>query len=306
MIVAPGPSPTRVQPPSSSAVVVAFHRPDALRRLGAALADAVDEVVIVNVNADPEVTRVAGEVRGFEVVTADNVGFGAAVNLGVACAHGDVVVVCNDDLVPDDGAVARLVGGAASGAVMFPVLVGPSGALEPGAMALPTPWKLLIEWALLPDRPVRLLARVVKVEKWRSIVGITKVEAASAAMFAAPRRLLVDCPIPDTYFLYWEEIDWCWQLRTRGQSLYVDAGARVYHSGGRDDVRADKCRLMVRNAVQCVRRTQGRVAAATAVPVVVLWSLRLLVSDLLAGGGAQRRPARLAGVRAALMSWQEV
>lgn len=306
MAVTPGSSTSRPRLVPSSAVVVAFHRPDVLRRLGAALAGDVDEIIIVNVEADPEVTRVVGEVGAIEIASDDNVGFGAAINLGVSCAHGDVVVVCNDDIVPEDGAVVRLVRGAARGAVMFPVLVGPSGALEAGAMALPTPWKLLIEWALLPDRPMRLLARLIKVEKWKAIVGVTKVDAASAAMFAAPRRLLTDCPIPDTYFLYWEEIDWCWQLRTRDQSLYVDADARVFHGGGRDDVRADKSRLMVRNAVRCVRSTQGRARAALVVPVVVLWSLRLLVSDLVVGAGSQRRAARLAGLRAALMSWQEI
>ncbi len=291
---------------STSAVVVAFHRPEALRTLLAALAGSVDEIVVVNVEGDPQVGSVIDERGGLELAVMENIGFGRAVNRGVSRACGDVVVVCNDDVVPEERAVARLVEGAGVGSVVFPVLVGPSGVADPAAMALPTPWKLLLEWALLPDRPVPLLERLIQVEKWRAPAGVTRVDAASAAMFAAPRSLLLSCPMPDGYFLYWEEIDWCWQLRARDEKLYVDADARVNHARGRDDVRADKSRLMVRNAVRCVRCTQGRAAAALAVPVVVLWSLRLLASDLLGGTGSQRRPARLAALGAALMSWREV
>ena len=69
----------------------------------------------------------------------------------------------------------------------------------------------------------------------------------------------------------------------------------------------DKQRLLARNAVRCVRRTQGRFAAARAWPVVVLWQLRLLVVDTLRmlGGRQNRAGARLAGVGAALGAWRE-
>jgi hypothetical protein len=81
----------------------------------------------------------------------------------------------------------------------------------------------------------------------------------------------------------------------------------VHHAGGRADVRADKQRLLARNAVRCVYRTQGRWAAMRAWPVVVLWQTRLLVADSIRGllGRGDRIGARLAGVRAAVGAWRE-
>jgi hypothetical protein len=83
--------------------------------------------------------------------------------------------------------------------------------------------------------------------------------------------------------------------------------AVVRHAGGRDDVRADKQRLLARNAVRCVYRTQGRRAAVRAWPIVMLWQLRLLVVDGLRAllGRENRVPARAAGVAAAFGAWRE-
>ena len=81
--------------------------------------------------------------------------------------------------------------------------------------------------------------------------------------------------------------------------------------GGRPDVRADKSRLLARNAVRCIRATQGRRAAFLAWLVVMLWSSRLLVAASLR---AVVRPsisvgpvrARLAGWAAAVGAWREI
>ena len=53
-------------------------------------------------------------------------------------------------------------------------------------------------------------------------------------------------------------------VTTRFVELHPDAVC--VHDGGRDDVRPDKSRLLARNAVRCIRRTQGRRSAALAVP----------------------------------------
>ena len=84
------------------------------------------------------------------------------------------------------------------------------------------------------------------------------------------------------------------------------------HDGGRDDVRPQKSALLARNAVRCVRRTQGRARAVAAWLVVVAWNARLVVVDGIRAGlrpaGPRRRrlDARLAGLAAAAGSWREV
>ena len=131
-------------------------------------------------------------------------------------------------------------------------------------------------------------------------------------MVAVRADVLRSTPLPEDYFLYWEELEWFWRLRAAGRRVVIDPSASVVHDGGRVDVRGDKSRLLARNAVRCVRRTQGRSAAVSALLVVVLWNVRLLAVDATRAAAAPtearrtRLRARWGGLRAALTSWGEV
>lgn len=295
----------------ASLVVVAFHRPERLASLLQTVADPAVEVVVVNVEGDPRISACVVGTR--EVVTAGNVGYAAAVNLGAVAASNDVVVFSNDDVelcAADVLALASTVAGGAAD-IAVPLIVDHDGRPEYTIAALPTPWALLKEWALLPDRPVRLIARGTGVQKWRLPGEPEAIEAAAAVVVAVRRELLLAVPLPEDYFLYWEEMEWFWRVRERGKTAQCCPEVVVFHAGGRADLRGDKARLMARNAVRCVRRTQGRGRAICAWLVVILWNGRLVI---LAAGRAlllwnkENRlilHVRLAGLAAALASWRE-
>ena len=242
------------------------------------------------------------------VVTVDNRGYAAAVNAGASAACGDVVVFANDDVLLGVDAVQRLahtVRGGTSDAAL-PRIVGRDGYDGGTPLALPTPDRLLVEWALLPDRPVPLLRKRLTVEKWRRPERTERVRAGTAAVVAVRADLLRDAPLPEEYFLYWEEVEWFWRLQELGAYVVLVPDVTVVHDGGRDDIRPEKSRLLARNAVRCVRRTQGVRAALLAYGVVVLWNLRLLLGDVVRAKPWGRLAARLAGLQAALGSWIEV
>jgi GT2 family glycosyltransferase len=113
-------------------------------------------------------------------------------------------------------------------------------------------------------------------------------------------------PIPEDYFLYWEELEWFWRLEQRGHEVLFVPAATVVHCGGRGDVRAEKSALLARNAVRCVRRTQGRLAALAAYGVVIVWNVRLVLVDAARARARPRVRARCAGLRAAVASWREI
>jgi len=102
-------------------------------------------------------------------------------------------------------------------------------------------------------------------------------------------------PVPEDYFLYWEESDWFWRLHRAGARVQYRPDVEVVHCGGRSEVRPDKSRLLSRNAVRCVLLTQGRLAAAAALVVVVAWNLRLAATAL----ARSLRPGRMPGTVAA-------
>lgn len=291
--------------PSVSYLVVAFHRPVALASLLRSASGEGIEVIVVNVEADVEVTRVTDAAGSRRVDLDSNVGYAAAVNAGVAVAQADVVVFSNDDLSATAADIAALAAVVRLGAVgvAVPAISDREGRHELSIAALPTVGALAREWMCLPDHPVPFLQGVVPVAKWRSPEVPTVISAATAAFVATTRELLIAEPLPEAYFLYWEESEWFWRLARRSVTVEYRPEIVVTHVGGRDDVRPDKARLLARNAVRCVRRTQGRWRAALAVPVVIAWNLRLVLVALV-----RRRyvGARFAGLASACTSIREV
>src|SRR5438132_410075 len=86
---------------------------------------------------------------------------------------------------------------------------------------------------LLPDRRMRRIARRLHVEKWRDPIGAERIDAASAAVVATRRSLLTEVPLPEQYFMYWEESEWFWRLHRRGAVVQVRPEVVCRHDGGR-------------------------------------------------------------------------
>jgi GT2 family glycosyltransferase len=306
---------TLLDAPTTTVAIVAYRRPHALARLLEAVADPALDVIVVNVGGDAEVARVAREAcTPVRVIAVENRGYAAAVNAGAAAARGDVVVFTNDDVLLTADAVARLATTIRSGGadVALPRVVTSDGSDVGTALALPTPDRLLVEWALLPDRPVAVLNGRLTIEKWRRPSATQEIKAGTAAAVAARRDVLRSTPLPEDYFLYWEELEWFWRLHERANGVVLVPDVTVVHDGGRDDVRAAKSRRLARNAVRCVRRTQGWWAALLAYPIVIVWNARLLMVDAARSVLHQRLVsrtrlnARTAGFVAALGSWKEL
>lgn len=297
-----------------SVVVVAFHRLGPLERLLTALQDPAFDLVVVNVEADASISSVARANAARVVDLAGNPGYAAAVNAGVRASTAAVVVFLNDDCLIAASEVRRLAAVVESGDadVAVPRVTDGAGLHERTIQAVPTPSTLAREWLLLPDDPVPSLAGRLHVEKWRSPTVPERVQAAAAVVVAAPRQLLKEVPLPEHYFLYWEESEWFWWLRQRGAEVQYRPDVTCVHVGGRGDVRPEKSRLLARNAVRCVRTTQGRRSALASWLVVIGWNARLVLVDTLrvAMGPSSTRwvrlRARVAGLSAACSAWSEV
>lgn len=291
---------------TAALVVVAYRKPAALDRLLCSV-EGVLPVVVVNVDDDPEVAAVTLR-HGAAVVPVANRGYAAGVNAGVDALPDDVevAVFSNDDVEFAASSLRRLVdhAGSAPGTFAVPAVVGPDGTRQRTVAPRVSLASLLVEWALLPDAPPRWLGRCQRVQKWRLPETAEPVPGASAAVVAGPRSVMRRQPLPEAYFMYWEEREWFDRLGDLGATVTYLPSAVVVHHGGRCDLRPDKQRLLVENAVLCSRRLHGRLAAAASWPVVVLWQVRLLAQGLVLVALGRRDPSslatRLAGARAAV------
>jgi GT2 family glycosyltransferase len=299
--------------PEVSCLIPCYHRAGILRDALERLRDPRIELIVVNAERDPDVARVVEEVPGAIHVPRDGSGFAAGVNAGLPHVTTDYVVFMNDDiLIEAEGVLAlkeKLAAGLADAAV--PAVSNPQGELEPTIRALPTPGVLFREWFLFPERRISRFERAVHVEKWRRPREQEPIEAAGTPVIATRTELLRALPLPEEYFLNWDEIEWFWRIRERGlRVLYVPSARAIHLGGGPQDVSPFKSRLMTRNAVRFVRKTQGAAPARRAFAVMALYNLRLVAIQAvrrLVRGGSQSEVlrARIEGLRALRDGWRE-
>jgi GT2 family glycosyltransferase len=273
--------------PVVTCVIVGFHRPDLLTRLLTTLADPRIEIIVVNMEDDPAIRSLPGA----EIVAvATNVGYAAGVNLGARKATADVMVFMNDDVAVTAADVLAMGERVRSGNadVVVPLVENQQGELE---LAEKPPYRLAARMQLR-NRPVPAAPLAI--------------DAAWAVIVALRTELMRSAPMPEDYFLYWEELEWFHGLRSRGFRVELLPSVRILHYGGLKVARPDKSRLMARNAVRCVRRVRGRGAALRAWPHVVGWQTRLLLSGFMRGADRNTVRSHAAGVGAAVKAWREI
>jgi GT2 family glycosyltransferase len=300
--------------PQVSCLIPCYHRAGMLRDALDRLRDVRIELVVVNAERDPEVANVVAAMPGAIHVPRDGSGFAAGVNAGIAHVTTEYVVFMNDDILIEPDSVLALTEPLAAGHAdaVVPAISNPSGELEPTIRALPTPVVLFREWFLLPEKRISAVQQAIHVEKWRRPQGPEPIEAAGTPVIATSSELLREVPLPEQYFLNWDEIEWFWLLRERGKRVvYVPAAEAVHLGGGPQDISPFKSRLLTTNAVRFVRRTQGSRAARRAFFVMALYNLRLVtvaaVRRAVHGDGySATLKARVEGLKATAASWREI
>lgn len=262
--------------------------------LGALLRSArgFDEVVVVNMTSDPEVTAVCTAYRAKEIPHDENLGYAAGVNMLAKAATADRLLFSNDDIVLATDLVDSC--RAAQSPVTVPRITV-RGAPARSLKALPTVPGLLLEWVLLPDSG----PDVGVVQKWRRPRVPAKAQAATAAAVLCDVPLLRQHPLPEEYFLYWEEMEWFWDLSRHGITVVYDPRLSVERSGGASELGEEKWRLMGANLVRLGARRRGRAGAIIYTLLAVLWLLRLVLTDAPRSDRAPRWRCRRAGLAGA-------
>jgi N-acetylglucosaminyl-diphospho-decaprenol L-rhamnosyltransferase len=236
------------------------HLEGAIASLNASRGVRANVVVVDNASVDGtvhEARRLGARVIELE----DNHGYGSAANVGLAGARAAWTVVCNQDIVVDPDALARLIEAAATeerschqSAMMSPALVGIDGHLVETAHRLPSLFRELVG-LLIGERRFG----------GRSVLAATSsaqhCEWVSGAFLLARRDLWQTLGGFDQgYFMYMEDVDLFDRLRAAGHHCIWVPEARVVHLGGRRPLDADLFALGLRSRQHywCTRR--GRVA----------------------------------------------
>ena len=219
-------------------IVVASHNTCAyLERCLSALGDNHDVIVVDNASTDGSQALVSARFPHVYLVELDsNRGYGGALNEGIAVAGGEHLLLMNADAWPRPHAVERLAESARReerAGIVGPRLLNPDGTLQPSVRGFPTVWRLATEYLFL-----RWLA------PWSGALNAfygsrfdhrsrREAEFLVGAVLLVRRQLIDEIGgFDERFFMYNEEVDFCYRARAAGWSVVFSPEAEFVHVGG--------------------------------------------------------------------------
>ena len=193
------------------------------------------EVVVVdNASEDGSAEMVAADFPEVTLVRSpENRGFAAGVNLGIRASTGRHVLLLNSDAIVDHDAVAALMRSldddrraAAAGGM----LLNPDGSFQGSYADFPT---LASETLLATGLSRWLLPPTFPSYPAAASQDRRAVDWVCGALMLLRRQALAEIGLFDeAFFMYAEEVDWCYRARRRDWSiLYVPEARAVHHVG---------------------------------------------------------------------------
>jgi len=166
-----------------------------------------------------------------------NGGFSRGNNLGIAEAGGEYILLLNSDTILINNAVKlarQKMESDGSIGVLSAMLITASGELQYPAERFPSLGSELREF-------FRMNKHLSEEKRSERFLGgafdhMTGREADWVwGAFFMIRREVIDRlggSLPDEYFMYAEDMDWCWKIKKLGYKIWYDAEPKVTHLGG--------------------------------------------------------------------------
>lgn len=193
-------------------------------------------IVHDNASADGTVEVLRGEVPEAEVVAgSENRGFAGGVNRALARSTAPFVLLLNSDAWPEEGAIAALVAAAEAhprAAAVAPRLERPDGTLEHSTHPFPS-LKIAVITAFGLQRllGLRRSAALALEPAWAHDEPREVEWAVGAALLVRRQALDAIGGLDERFFMYAEDLEWCWRARRSGWTVWFEPSAIVRHVG---------------------------------------------------------------------------
>ncbi|TPW12609.1 MAG: family 2 glycosyl transferase, partial [bacterium] len=223
-----------------SVVIVNFRTPDDLLRLieslkaGTPTGRPLEIIVVDNASGDDSPAKLRAAHPDVQLIESpSNRGFAAGVNLGLARATGEHLLILNPDIVVHPGSIDTLVDFMAAhpqAGLVAAKLLNPDGTLQPTCRTRYTLKTILLRRTILG----RLFPndRTLREHLMLDYDHATprNVDWVAGACLMVRREALEEVgPMDERYFLYFEDVDWCTRMHRRGWGVWYVPGAVMTH-----------------------------------------------------------------------------
>ena len=229
------------------------------------------EIIVVDNNSTEDPTNVISDKypEAKLIVSRQNLGFAGGNNLGIKASHGDYLLFLNNDTEVDPGVLEPLVrlfetnpdAGAASSKILYynsgeTIQYAGSSRIDP-----------------FTGRSKRVGYR----EKDNGQHDqLKETDLAHGAAMMVPRRVVDKVGMmPEFFFLYYEEVDWCESIKKAGYKIFFVPSSKVYHKESMSIGKGStlKTYYMTRNRLLYMRRNTAGLMKVSWILFFLLFSL---------------------------------
>ncbi len=229
----------------------------------------LEVILIDNASTDGSAEMVQQEFPQVVLIcNSKNRGFAAANNQGIEVAKGRFVLLLNPDTVVLDRAIQKTIAFAdehpRAGAVGIRNTHA-NGDLQKNCFRYASVLNLLISTFGLH----RLFSRSKFFGRermlWWDYADSRKVDVV-AGCYMLVRKEVIDQigGLDETYFMYGEEMDWCWRMQNAGWEVWFYCGATIIHYGGMSSAQNPaemQCEAQ-RSLLYFIQKRQGKLGRA--------------------------------------------
>lgn len=180
----------------------------------------------------------------------ENRGFAAANNQAIQMSSGRYTLLLNPDTVVLDDAISRCVAYADRnpdvGVVGCQVLED-EDRISPTGFTFPTPWTVFLELSGLSRALPRSRLFGSPELGWWDRRSERDVDVVAGMFMLVRQEAIADVgPLDESYFVYFEETDWCYRMARAGWRRVFIPSARIVHlDGGRKSTEQIKTKMFV-------------------------------------------------------------
>lgn len=245
-----------------SVIIVTYNSRDVIRAcldsLAAPATLQMEVIVVDNASSDGTPDLVAQAYPAVRLIAGrENLGYSKGVNVGIRAASGRYLLVLNPDTVVRSGAVQKLVDfmeRTPDAGIVAPKLVFQDGTVQLSCRRFYTLTVLLLRRTPLG----KLFPRAKPLRDHLMLDfdhGTTRpVDWVIGAAMMVRRHAVETVGLMDErFFLYFEDVDWCYRMAQKGLKVYYIAEAVVEHGYQRESAQAVMNRSFVAHLVSLFR-----------------------------------------------------
>ncbi len=250
------------------------------------------EIIIVDNGSTDDASFLKRRYPEIRLIRSEkNLGFAGGNNLGIQAAKGKYLLFLNNDTIVPRGTISRLLEtfeAAPTAGILSPQIAyfDEPQVLQYGGASAINPWTGR-------NRAIGYRQQLRQIDKTTCTAF-----AHGAAMFTSKERVQKVGLLSESYFLYYEELDWSIRFQQAGYKVLVDFGSHVLHKESMTTGKSStlKTYYMTRNRILFMRRHFGLVHKIAFFSFFAFVSYPKSVLKYLCQGQIAHLKASLAGI----------